>query len=85
MTGVQAKEIIRELIAVGRESGLVQLQDQRDVDTVWSRKPGQPGKLQVMTLEEAEEWMDAAIREAWHVMTGRPLPEGEDPVEFIEE
>lgn len=81
---IAAKETINRLLLAGRTGALVEHYDGgRKVTVVYSNK--NPENMMPMSLSEAEELMDDAIRQAWAFMTGKLLDEAVDPVEFINE
>lgn len=76
------KRTVLDLIDAGKMGALIDNQDGgENIEVVFSRKRGQ--KTQAMEADEAEEFMDAAIRAAWRLMGGEDI-DG-DAVEFINE
>ncbi len=82
MTKTAARKIITGLLDAGRNGVLAEYQDGgRKVDIIFSRIKGNTGNA--MTLEESERIMDKEIRSSFRAMTGFSIPDGHDPVEFI--
>lgn len=80
MSETEARGLIASLMDAAHDVCLAEHQDGgKNVDIIESvDKPGE-----VMTIDEAERRLDVAIKAAWETLTGRPIPRGADPFEFV--
>lgn len=74
------RDVLRDLIEAVRDNALADCQDGGvNVDVVNSMRKGH--ESEVMSLKEAEQRLDRALRNAWKEITGDRIKG--DPVEFI--
>ena len=78
----KVRKLIGDLLDAARTLALVEFADEsNDIGIVLSRIRGR--EHSIMDLYEAERIYDRAIRAAYRELTGKSMPKGVDPVEWV--